>query len=86
MQAYIDADGVAKHVQPWQQIVTFIARTQTARGGEKRKYSVYRITPRQRKKWRQLWQMAQIESAEPTRAGSPDPIDKDKKKEDPIQQ
>ena len=46
----MDADGVAKYVQPWQQIVTFIARTQTARGGEERKCSVYRMIPRQRKK------------------------------------
>ena len=50
LQAYMDADSVAKHIQPWQQIVAFIARTQTARGGKKRKYPVYRITPRQRKK------------------------------------
>ena len=68
--------------------MAFIAHTQTARGGEKRKYSVYKIIFRQRKKWRQLWQIAQIESAEPTRTGSPDPIDKDRKRErkDPIEQ
>ncbi|KAE8155711.1 hypothetical protein BDV40DRAFT_294120 [Aspergillus tamarii] len=78
LQAYIDADGVAKHIQPWQQIVVFIAHTQTARGGEQK-----------RKRPRQLWQMAQVESAGPTRAGSPDPIDKDRKRkdrEDSIQQ
>ena len=55
LQVYMDADGVAKHIQPWQQIVAFIARIQIARGGEQeRKCPVYRITPRQRKKWRQL--------------------------------
>ena len=89
LQAYMDADGVAKHVQPWQQIVAFIARTQTARGNEERKHPVYKMTPRQRKKWRQLWQITQIESAGPTRAGSPDPMDEDRKRKDrenPIQQ
>ncbi|KAE8155519.1 hypothetical protein BDV40DRAFT_306924, partial [Aspergillus tamarii] len=87
LQAYMDADGVAKHVQLWQQIVAFIACTQIARGGEQEgKRPVYGMTSRQRKKWRQLWQMAQIESAGPTRAGSPDPMDEDRKREDPIQQ
>ncbi|KAE8371008.1 hypothetical protein BDV26DRAFT_299200 [Aspergillus bertholletiae] len=51
LQAYMDADNVVKHVQPWQQIVVFIARTQLAQEGKR---PVYRITPRQRKKWRQL--------------------------------
>ena len=86
LQVYIDADSVAKHIQPWQQIVVFIVYTQIARGGEQeRKCPVYRMTPRQCKKWRQLWQIAQIESARPTRAGSPDPIDEDenRKREDP---
>ena len=86
LQMYMDADGVAKHIQLWQQIVAFIACIQIARGGEqKRKYPVYRMTPRQRKKWRQLWQIAQIESAGPTRAGSPDPMDEDedREREDP---
>ena len=50
LQAYIDTDGVAKHIQPWQQIMAFIARTQTVCGGEKRKCSVYGMTLRQRKK------------------------------------
>ncbi|KAE8371107.1 hypothetical protein BDV26DRAFT_299098 [Aspergillus bertholletiae] len=56
LQAYIDADSVVKHVQPWQQIVVFIARTQLAQEGKR---PVYGMTPRQRKKWRQLWQTAQ---------------------------
>ncbi|KAA8651125.1 uncharacterized protein ATNIH1004_000003 [Aspergillus tanneri] len=55
LQVYMDADSVAKHVQPWQQILAFIARTQ-APHPEKR--PPYGMTPRQRKKWRQLWQMA----------------------------
>lgn len=28
LQAYMDANSVSKHVQPWQQILAFIARTQ----------------------------------------------------------
>ena len=61
--------------------MAFIACTQTARSGEERKCSVYRITLRQHKKWRQLWQIAQIESAGPTRAGSSDPIDENRERE-----
>ncbi|KAE8383979.1 hypothetical protein BDV23DRAFT_189686 [Aspergillus alliaceus] len=46
--AYMDADSVAKHVQPWQQILAFIARTQVPRT---EKSPPYGMTPRQRKKW-----------------------------------
>ena len=53
LQAYMDADSIAKHVQPWQQILAFIARTQVP---QKRKCPVYGMTPQQRKKWRRLWQ------------------------------
>ncbi|KAE8383989.1 hypothetical protein BDV23DRAFT_189672 [Aspergillus alliaceus] len=53
--AYMDADSVAKHVQPWQQILAFIARTQVPRT---EKSPPYGMTPRQRKKWQQLWQIA----------------------------
>ena len=53
LQAYLDTDSVAKHVQPWQQIVAFIARTQVSQAG---KHPAYGMTPRQRKKWRRLWQ------------------------------
>ncbi|KAB8226893.1 uncharacterized protein BDW43DRAFT_317345 [Aspergillus alliaceus] len=57
--AYMDADSVAKHVQPWQQILVFIARTQVPRI---EKSPLYGIISRQRKKWQQLWQTATIGS------------------------
>ncbi|KAE8370983.1 hypothetical protein BDV26DRAFT_299251 [Aspergillus bertholletiae] len=89
----MDADSVVKHVQPWQQIVVFITRTQLAQEG---KHPVYGMTPRQRKKWRQLWQTAQtaqavqaVQAAQAaqavetvqaglTRAHSPDPMDENR--------
>ncbi|KAE8410228.1 hypothetical protein BDV36DRAFT_302944 [Aspergillus pseudocaelatus] len=48
-QQTVQHTGQAIRVEaPWQQIVAFIARTQTARGGEQeRKYPAYRMTPRQ---------------------------------------
>ncbi|KAE8332500.1 hypothetical protein BDV39DRAFT_107535 [Aspergillus sergii] len=55
LQAYMDADSVAKHVQPWQQILAFIALTQAPHTW---KSPPYGTTPRQRRKWRQLWQCA----------------------------
>lgn len=57
--AYMDPDSVVKHMQPWQQILAFIARTQVPRT---EKHPPYGMTPRQRKKWRQLWQMATAHS------------------------
>jgi hypothetical protein len=56
---YMDADSVAKHLQPWQQILAFIALTQVP---HTEKSPPYGMTPRQRKKWRQLWQMATTHS------------------------
>ncbi|KAB8226794.1 uncharacterized protein BDW43DRAFT_305076 [Aspergillus alliaceus] len=55
LQVYMDAESIVKHVQPWQQIVAFIARTQATHTWKSPSYS---MTPRQRKKWRQLWQLA----------------------------
>ncbi|RAQ58266.1 hypothetical protein COH20_007739 [Aspergillus flavus] len=51
----MDANSVSKHVQPWQQIFPFIARTQAPHTW---KSPPYGMTPRQRKRWRQLWQCA----------------------------
>jgi hypothetical protein len=69
LQAYMDEASVQKHVQPWQQALVFIARTQAAQqagqerdGGGGREWlgrlPVYGMTPRQRQKWQVLWQLA----------------------------
>ncbi|KAE8384026.1 hypothetical protein BDV23DRAFT_189630 [Aspergillus alliaceus] len=55
----MDAESVAKHMQPWQQILAFIARTQAPRTET---HPPYGMTPRQRKKWQQLWQLATAHS------------------------
>jgi hypothetical protein len=66
----MDEASVQKHVQPWQQVLAFIARTQAAQqagqerdgGGGGREWlgrlPVYGMTPRQRQKWQVLWQLA----------------------------
>ncbi|EAW15378.1 uncharacterized protein NFIA_047030 [Aspergillus fischeri NRRL 181] len=73
--AYMDEAAIQKHVRPWQQILAFIARTQAPHDWTSLKYG---MTARQRKKWRQLWQLA---SQAP---GSPDPMDP--KTDDPQRQ
>jgi hypothetical protein len=65
--AYIDKTAVQKHVHPWQQILIFITRTQVPHDWTSPKYG---MTARQRKKWRQLWQLA---SQGPR--SSPNPMD-----------
>ncbi|BCS19566.1 uncharacterized protein APUU_51661S [Aspergillus puulaauensis] len=57
LQAYMDEKSIQDHVRPWQQILIFIARTQTQwpwQGKEPR----YIMTSRQRKTWQRLWQAA----------------------------
>jgi hypothetical protein len=68
LQAYMDEASIQKHVQPWQQVLAFIARTQAAAqqaseddGGHREwlgRLPVYGMTPRQRRKWQVLWQLA----------------------------
>ncbi|KAH2514652.1 hypothetical protein KXW40_007178, partial [Aspergillus fumigatus] len=62
--AYIDEAAIQKHMQPWQQILAFIARTQAPHDWASPPYG---MTTWQRSKWRQLWQLAS------QRVGSPDP-------------
>jgi transposase-like protein len=50
----MDEAAIQKHVHPWQQILAFIARTQVPHDWTSPKYG---MTARQRKKWRQLWQL-----------------------------
>lgn len=87
LQTYMDADSIAKHIQPWQQILAFIARTQVPQEG---KCPVYRMTPQQRKKWRQLWQamLDPVVSQHPVDKGVDTNIDEDadNNTENPIQQ
>jgi hypothetical protein len=65
----MDETSIQKHVQSWQQVLAFIARTQAVaaqQAGEDGyhhrewlgKLPVYGMTPRQRRKWRVLWQLA----------------------------
>ncbi|RHZ43061.1 uncharacterized protein CDV56_100768 [Aspergillus thermomutatus] len=65
--AYMNKATIKKHVQPWQQILAFIARTQAPHDWASPKYG---MTARQRKKWWQLWQLA---GQAPQ--SSPDPMD-----------
>lgn len=65
--AYMDEAAIQKHVHPWQQILAFIAHTQAPHDWTSPKYG---MTARQRKKWRQLWQLA----GQAPRS-SPDPMD-----------
>ncbi|KAF7184768.1 hypothetical protein CNMCM7691_006326 [Aspergillus felis] len=53
--AYMDEAAIKKHMQPWQQILAFITRTQAPHNWTSPQYG---MTARQRQKWRQLWQLA----------------------------
>lgn len=79
LQAYMDEKSVQDHVRPWQQILMFIARTQTGWLWQG-KQPTYIMTRRQRKTWHQLWQAArqvvQQGTAVPDDArASPDPME-----------
>ncbi|KAG2420420.1 hypothetical protein HFD88_000032 [Aspergillus terreus] len=60
--AYIDANSVRKHVQPWQQILEFFARTQHPQAW---KCPAYQFTARQQQKWARLWQLVQHPEPQP---------------------
>ncbi|KAF9882558.1 hypothetical protein FE257_007183, partial [Aspergillus nanangensis] len=53
---YMDETSIQKHVQPWQQILAFIARTQQPHDWGS---PAYDFTPRQRRKWDHLWELIQ---------------------------
>ncbi|KAL1993927.1 hypothetical protein VTN49DRAFT_2596 [Thermomyces lanuginosus] len=55
--ADMDEDRIQQHIRPWQQILTFIARTQIAWRWRARRPK-YGMTPRQKQKWKRLWQLA----------------------------
>ncbi|KAL2816573.1 hypothetical protein BDW59DRAFT_166298 [Aspergillus cavernicola] len=59
---YMNETSIQKYVQPWQQILTFIARTQAEQAQQgSREWQglllVYSMTRRQRQKWQTLWQL-----------------------------
>ncbi|KAI9035034.1 uncharacterized protein KD926_004698 [Aspergillus affinis] len=58
--AYMDEESIQRHVYPWQQLLTFFARTQAPHDWASPPYD---FTPRQRQKWRRLWQAMQAEDA-----------------------
>ncbi|KKZ66220.1 hypothetical protein EMCG_08056 [[Emmonsia] crescens] len=72
LQAYMDEESIAEHVRPWQQMLMFFARTQIEHGWTSPQY---RFTPRQRKTWRVLWQVASTEEADQRHSISPDLMD-----------
>lgn len=55
LQAYMDEESIIRHIQPWQQILMFFARTQVAHEWTS---PVYRFTTRQRRAWQALWRLA----------------------------
>lgn len=56
--AYMDEESIQRHVYPWQQVLTFFARTQLP---HEWKSPAYDFTPRQRQKWERLWAAVQGE-------------------------
>ncbi|KAL4777910.1 hypothetical protein BJX76DRAFT_363253, partial [Aspergillus varians] len=71
--AYMHSDQIEKHVQPWQQVLGFIARTQMGFAWKGAKLE-YGMTARQQRCWQRLWRL--VQQAVDTRA-SPDPMDLD---------
>jgi hypothetical protein len=78
LQAYMDETSIAKHVQPWQQILLFIIHMQKEWPWRQKKPQ-YVMTARQQQTWQRLWQLA-CRSDEtdggvsPASHGSPDPM------------
>ena len=58
LMAYMNPDQIQKHVQPWQQVLGVIARTQ-ADWPWKAQRLVYGMTARQQRYWQRLWELAQ---------------------------
>lgn len=58
---YMDEDSIMKRVYPWQQVLTFFARTQMPHSWASPPYD---FTPRQRQRWCALWQAVQVDDVE----------------------
>jgi hypothetical protein len=53
----MDEESIQRHVYPWQQVLTFFARTQLPHDW---KSPGYDFTARQRQKWQRLWAAVQV--------------------------
>ena len=76
LQAYMDMETISAHLRPWQQIISFFARTQYPAELSHPAYPHYRFNHRQRKAWQHLWSLA-------TRSPSPDPYESDEDRTTP---
>ncbi|KAJ5162549.1 hypothetical protein N7492_007941 [Penicillium capsulatum] len=74
--AYLNAAGIQKHVEPWQQILMFFARTQVNHNWRSPEY---KFTPRQQRSWDIVWRHAQ------SRPASPDPMDPEEWEPEPFE-
>ncbi|KAI9374464.1 hypothetical protein BJX61DRAFT_540811 [Aspergillus egyptiacus] len=77
LMAYMNPDQIQKHVQPWQQVLGFIARTQAGWPWKARKPE-YGMTARQRRYWQRLRGLAEAAVDKQARVRvSPDPMETD---------
>ena len=58
LQAYMKPEAVTEYLVPWQQIITFFARTQHPTEPSHVEYPIYRFNCPQRKAWDTLWDLA----------------------------
>jgi hypothetical protein len=63
LQAYMDQETIIKHMRPWQQMMMFFVRTQAEHEWQSPGYG---FTPRQRKTWRVLCQLAEPADSRPS--------------------
>jgi superfamily II DNA or RNA helicase len=80
LMAYMDAASIQKHVEPWQQVLLFFARTHAPNDWTTPEYE---FTPRQRCTWEQFWAAAQ-EQTDGRRAAGSLPGDPDEAMNDPM--
>ncbi|CAI7634108.1 unnamed protein product [Penicillium pancosmium] len=62
LQAYMAPEDITHHVRPWQQIISFFARTQQV---EDPCHPPYRFNHRQRQAWNTLWRLASSRDISP---------------------
>lgn len=72
LQPYLDGDNLSKHVEPWQRILMFFARTQRPHDWVSPKY---KLSERQAFTWNAVTRCAQAEYA--AQQESPDPMEND---------
>ncbi|KAJ9480835.1 hypothetical protein VN97_g12688, partial [Penicillium thymicola] len=64
----MDEANIQRHVEPWQRILVFFARTQQPHNWRSPRYQ---FTPRQTRTWRELWRLAQAQARSQTGDLSP---------------